>query len=673
MFKKQHLALAIAATLAAGTAQAALETSVTLKNETAYMLKDGIRTGEATNRNDTAGEGKGVYKFENTAKIYLNDELANGASWHGELNLVRDTKAINDYKGHESDTQRDFLRELYMDTTAGDWDLRVGKQQVVWGTADGIKLLDMINPTDWSEFNQNTMADARIPVWMINAERYLDNGGNIQFVLSQAKSNKIAGLGSNESRSYTYAQPIDNSTLVGVDAGHPFLMKGVDTITGKVNGFLNIVPALAAVSEKFSDNYDGAYSAGALNSSLNGAGANNLGGGFSNATITTVTGFVQTGGANAGYDALHGTANATNDNNQNLSDSTGGDSGGWDVVTPNTTFEYMADASFGTFDTFIGAQSEYIVDHPDDLDSNVAFRFKNTSDNGTNYSFNYSYAYDANPYVDLRWKNSSGETLQLVETNTNGGAGDVTTLDLKDSAGLYYGRYGEDGNAVANNRVAILEFTERLQRIHNIGTSFDTVLDTGSQPMVLKGEFLYQKNVRTPVIDRNKLGKGDLVGAMDAKKGDYFKYVLGAESTVATDLLVSGQFIQFRNLDYVDNQVDGSGAACDYSTTANCGIYTADATVMHLSNNMKKAEKNKEFYSLFFSKPFGASGEGRWNNIFMFEEGGGKWNRFDVEYGFDDQLIGTFEVNKYFGDNDTMFGQFENASNVQIGVKYLLQ
>jgi hypothetical protein len=333
----------------------------------------------------------------------------------------------------------------------------------------------------------------------------------------------------------------------------------------------------------------------------------------------------------------------------------------------------MADASFGTFDTFIGAQSEYIVDHPDDLDSNVAFRFKNTSDNGTNYSFNYSYAYDANPYVDLRWKNSSGETLQLVETNTNGGAGDVTTLDLKDSAGLYYGRYGEDGNAVANNRVAILEFTERLQRIHNIGTSFDTVLDTGSQPMVLKGEFLYQKNVRTPVIDRNKLGKGDLVGAMDAKKGDYFKYVLGAESTVATDLLVSGQFIQFRNLDYVDNQVDGSGAACDYSTTANCGIYTADATVMHLSNNMKKAEKNKEFYSLFFSKPFGASGEGRWNNIFMFEEGGGKWNRFDVEYGFDDQLIGTFEVNKYFGDNDTMFGQFENASNVQIGVKYLLQ
>ena len=660
MFKKQHLALAIAATLAAGAAQAALETSVTLKNETAYMTSDSIRTGEATSRTDTTGEGKGVYKFENTAKIYLNDELESGVSWHGELNIVRDTKAINDYKGHETNTQRDWLRELYIDKTAGDWDLRLGKQQVVWGTADGIKLLDMINPTDWSEFNQNTMADARIPVWMFNAERYLDNGGNFQFVLSQAKSNKIAGLGSSQSRTATYVRaPINNSALAGVDAGHPFLMKGVDTITGTVNGFLNIVPALAAVSETFSDNFDGGYGAGALNSNIGG----------SNSTLTSVTGFVQAGGANAGYDALHNTADITNNDKKNLSDSSGGDTGGWNLVNPNTTFEYMADAAFSTFDTFIGAKSEYKIDHPDDADANVAFRFKNSTDTGTNYSFNYSYAYDANPYVDLRWKNSSGETLELVETT----AGGVTTLDLKDAAGNYYGRYGVDGNNAAVNNAATLEFTERLQRIHNIGTSFDTVLDTGDQPVVLKGEFLYQKDVRTPVIDRNKLAKGDLVGAMDAKKGDYFKYVLGAESTVATDLLVSGQFIQFRNLDYIDNQVNGSGAACNYSTTANCGIYTADATVMHLSNNMKKAEKNKEFYSLFLSKPFGESGEGRWNNIFMFEEGGGKWNRFDVEYGFDDQLIGTFEVNKYFGDENTMFGQFENSSNVQVGIKYLLQ
>ena len=128
--------------------------------------------------------------------------------------------------------------------------------------------------------------------------------------------------------------------------------------------------------------------------------------------------------------------------------------------------------------------------------------------------------------------------------------------------------------------------------------------------------------------------------------------------------MLSGQFIQFRNLDYIDEAS---------SRNSNYRRYTGDMATLHLSNGMQAAKENKEFYSLFLSKPFGESGEGRWNNIFIYEEGGGKWNRFDVEYGFDDQLIGTFEVNKYFGDENTMFGQFENASNVQVGIKYLLQ
>ena len=144
MFKKQHLALAIAATLASGAAQAALETSVTLKSEVATMTKSGARTGEATNILGAGTNGKGVYKFENTAQIFLNDDLGENATWHGELKIVRDNKAVDDYDGHENYTQQDWLRELYADTTAGDWDVRIGKQQVVWGTADGIKLLDMV-------------------------------------------------------------------------------------------------------------------------------------------------------------------------------------------------------------------------------------------------------------------------------------------------------------------------------------------------------------------------------------------------------------------------------------------------------------------------------------------------------------------------------------------------
>ena len=694
MFKKQHLALAIAATLAAGSAQAALETSVTLKNETARFVKDGIRTGEATSTTDTTGEGKGVYKFENTAKIYLNDELESGGSWHGELNIVRDSKAIDGYDGHESYTQKDWLRELYVDTKAGDWDLRLGKQQVVWGTADGIKLLDMINPTDWSEFNQNTMADARIPVWMVNAERYLDNGGNIQIIASQAKTNRMAGLtvADGSTRSVAYNNPLggapsDNSQLVSQDAGAPFVFKGVDTITGGVNGFLNIGAAMGTVTTTFWGEGAGVD----LNGDGNiGSFTNPFNNNLNQAEDFTVGAFTQIAaggaaalgcGAASGAQCLETFTEMTNQNVTNLVD-VDGNGNGWDVTNPNSVWEYMTNATFATFNTYVGMTTRYEANQRDDFKGNLATRFRNTTDSGLNYSLNYAYAINPNPVVNIHWESSTGE--RLVAREFVKAVSGATVVQIQNQAGTQaYGGtadFSAAGNWVGGNAPldhapvagvdpVTLVFEETLERNHNIGTSFDTALG-GDSPLILRGEFLYQKDVSTPIVDRNALARGNLTAALTTQKSDFFKYVIGLDKTIMTDMMLSGQFIQFRNLDYVDNNTNGAGAAC---ATANCGVYTADPATMHLTNGLQKAEENKNFYSVFLSKPFGDSGEGRWNNIFIYEEGGGKWNRFDVEYGINDQLIGTIEYNKYFGDENTMFGQFENASNVQIGVKYLLQ
>jgi hypothetical protein len=80
----------------------------------------------------------------------------------------------------------------------------------------------------------------------------------------------------------------------------------------------------------------------------------------------------------------------------------------------------------------------------------------------------------------------------------------------------------------------------------------------------------------------------------------------------------------------------------------------------------------QNYYSLFFSKPFGPSQEHRWNNITIYEQrGSGWWNRFDVEYSFSDNLIGSAELNLYWGGENTLFGQFEDSSNFQVGLKYL--
>lgn len=74
------------------------------------------------------------------------------------------------------------LRELYWEKAkkASYW--RIGKQQVVWGEADGLKLLDVINPQSFREFILDDFDDSRIPLWMVNAEFNIADSGVLQLL-----------------------------------------------------------------------------------------------------------------------------------------------------------------------------------------------------------------------------------------------------------------------------------------------------------------------------------------------------------------------------------------------------------------------------------------------------------------------------------------------------------
>ncbi len=55
-------------------------------------------------------------------------------------------------------------------------------------------------------------------------------------------------------------------------------------------------------------------------------------------------------------------------------------------------------------------------------------------------------------------------------------------------------------------------------------------------------------------MDKDLLAIGDL-NALNHAKSRSFKYVLGADVTVMTDMMVSAQFIQERNLDLLTNKI----------------------------------------------------------------------------------------------------------------------
>jgi len=680
MIKKKIYISILSTFLVSGIAHSSIEVSGKLTHESAsYVDSKGAKT-----KNQALGSsnerGKGGLKEETSARIYLDgtlEDIAGDSTYHVELQAFHDGKAVSNFVNSESYTQRDPLREAYIDTSYDDWLIRAGKQQVVWGTADGMKLLDNINPTDFTEMAQNQMEDSRIPVWMLNAEKNTEDGGNFQFLVSQPRENIFAGLNrnintaqrSNGSTVTTAASSAsENTTADGHDQGHAFILKGVDSITGKSNGFVNIVPDLGTVAQRFYSEFSSTGQASLGNNQSVTVGGFAL---MTNSQVNTnfaptangynnIAYFVGLGKDGAGI--LGGFAGSYDTNLQNATDRTDWGTAGSGVR--DSVFEYMQNTTFGTFDAMANAKSQYIYDMPDDQ-VDVSMRYKNTTENGTNFSLNYSYAYDKNPIIDIDWKNAEGEILKTnrIANSTYG----TTTLTLTDSTHHRYGAWagGSDTGTKSSigGAVPILTFTQRLARTHNIGGSFDTTFETDQLgPIVIRGEAVYMKDTKSPVMDLTALSIGDLPAALKMEKGDRLKYVLGADITALTNMMVSFQFIQDRNLDYVDT----TSTINAYSNSR----YTTDYATMHLTNGFNKAEKNKDFYSLYLSKPYGQSGEHRWNNIFIYEENGGKWNRLDTEYTIDDNTIATLEYNKYWGNENTQFGQLDKSSNIQVGLKY---
>jgi hypothetical protein len=85
-------------------------------------------------------------------------------------------KTLSELEAPEFNSRLDFIRELFVKKTytlpdGSDLFLKVGKQQVVWGRTDLFRVLDVINPIDYSRNNiYDELQDIRIPMWIAQAE-----------------------------------------------------------------------------------------------------------------------------------------------------------------------------------------------------------------------------------------------------------------------------------------------------------------------------------------------------------------------------------------------------------------------------------------------------------------------------------------------------------------------
>jgi len=92
-------------------------------------------------------------------------------------------KGKSDLRFPEFNGRQDWLRELYVDAdipldNGHILSFRVGRQQVVWGRTDLFRVLDQVNPIDFSIQNiYEEFEDSRIPMGIVNAEYRLGAAG----------------------------------------------------------------------------------------------------------------------------------------------------------------------------------------------------------------------------------------------------------------------------------------------------------------------------------------------------------------------------------------------------------------------------------------------------------------------------------------------------------------
>lgn len=83
---------------------------------------------------------------------------------------------VNPFLYHYSDDELELgFRQAYMDLYFDSFDIRIGKQQIVWGKGDGVFITDIVSPKDMREFLLPEFSEIRVGVTSLKFNYYSGN------------------------------------------------------------------------------------------------------------------------------------------------------------------------------------------------------------------------------------------------------------------------------------------------------------------------------------------------------------------------------------------------------------------------------------------------------------------------------------------------------------------
>ena len=130
--------------------------------------------------------------FVNSQNVDINGYVRNYTSIlydNGDFNMLQNTLNVNferigDKVAFKANPMLylygidslDFrMREIYLDLYFNNVDIRIGKQQIVWGRADGVFITDIVSPLNLTEFLLPDFDEIRVGVYAVKFDYYFGN------------------------------------------------------------------------------------------------------------------------------------------------------------------------------------------------------------------------------------------------------------------------------------------------------------------------------------------------------------------------------------------------------------------------------------------------------------------------------------------------------------------
>lgn len=146
---------------------------------------------------------RGLSRLRPELQLELNADLP--GSWKafisgkGMYDAAYEIKGRDEFTSEVLDNYENELefRQAYILGSLNDHlDLKAGRQIVVWGKSDNIRVTDVLNPLDTREFGLTDIEDLRLPVAMTRVDAYAGSWNLTGIAIHEIRFNKSAEYGS---------------------------------------------------------------------------------------------------------------------------------------------------------------------------------------------------------------------------------------------------------------------------------------------------------------------------------------------------------------------------------------------------------------------------------------------------------------------------------------------